>query len=192
MTSLQSGWNTVISLLNIYISLTSIWHVCRPETFVRGVHFDVILVVPHTLMPLQDKMPYSVLLREAILTANIRRIRQSWVRGRRCWLKDKCNVFVKSGCCLYERTLFEGFASTCSMLLLELWVPSHVSRNGLYNTLQSGEPMARAKLRYNHRSKFQDVKSWALGYYIWATLNSFNFSLLLLNTKLQIWMLSPF
>lgn len=67
--------------------LTSIGHVRGPETFMRRVHLDVILISPETLVPFEHKMPDAVLLGQAVRAAHVWRICQREVRCRRRGLK---------------------------------------------------------------------------------------------------------
>lgn len=71
--------------------LTSIRQVRLPEALVRRVDLDVVVIPPQALVPLQYEVPHAVGLWEAELTVHVWRIRQRWVRCRRCGLKQFAN-----------------------------------------------------------------------------------------------------
>lgn len=68
--------------------LTSIRHICRPEAPVRSVDFNMVVVLPQTLVPLQHKVLDAVRLRRAVGPADVWRVRQLRIRSWRSRLEQ--------------------------------------------------------------------------------------------------------
>lgn len=64
--------NKNIHKISNHLDLTFIRYIGGPESFVRGVDLDVVIVLPQALVPLQHKVSDAVRFLNIVLTVHVR------------------------------------------------------------------------------------------------------------------------
>lgn len=71
---------------SVHVPDRSVRYIGGPESLVRSVDLDVVVVLPETLVPLQHEVSDAVSLLDVVLAVHVRRVGQLRVRSRRSWL----------------------------------------------------------------------------------------------------------